>query len=93
MDAVHGSAAGVQKPQVIVDFGGRGHGRAGIARGVFLLDGDGWREAVDQVDVWLFNPFQELAGVGRERFDIAALALGVDGVEGERDSYLSRKRR
>ena len=27
---------------------------------------------------------EELAGVGRQRLDVAALALGVDGVEGER---------
>jgi hypothetical protein len=36
------------------------------------------------VDVGLFDALEELAGVGGERFDVAALALGVDGVEGER---------
>ncbi len=36
------------------------------------------------VDVRLFDALQELAGVGGERFDVAALAFGVDGVEGER---------
>ena len=36
------------------------------------------------IDVGLFDALQELAGVGGEGFDIAALALGVDGVEGER---------
>ena len=56
----------------------------GIARGVFLPDGDGGRDAVDLVDVGLFHALQELAGVGGERFDVAPLAFGVDGVEGER---------
>ena len=83
VDAVDGAAAGVEKSHVIIDFRRRGHGGAGISGGVFLLDGDGWSEAVDEVNVWFFNTFQELAGVGAERFDVAALALGVDGVEGE----------
>src|SRR4249920_2945843 len=36
------------------------------------------------VDVGLLHHVEELARVGRERLDIAALALGIDGVEGER---------
>ncbi len=36
------------------------------------------------VDVGLLDALEELAGVGGERFDVAALAFGVDGVEGER---------
>ncbi len=35
------------------------------------------------IDVGLLDALEELAGVGREGFDVAALALGVDGVEGE----------
>ena len=42
------------------------------------------REAFDGVDVGALDLVEELAGVGGERFDVAALALGVDGVEGER---------
>ena len=41
------------------------------------------REAVDGVDVGAFHLVEELAGVGGEGFDVAALALGVDGVEGQ----------
>ena len=83
VDAVDGAAAGVEKSHVIIDFRRCGYGRAGISGGVFLLDSDGWGEAVDEVNVWFFNTFQELACVGAERLDVAALALGVDGVEGE----------
>ena len=36
------------------------------------------------VDIRLLHQFQELAGIGRQALDIAALALGIDGVEGER---------
>ena len=36
------------------------------------------------VDVGLLHHLEELARIGRERLDVAALALRVDGVEGER---------
>ena len=73
-----------QKPHVVVDLGDRADGRARIARGGLLLDGDGRREAVDLVDVRLLHHLQELARISREALDVAALALGIDGVEGER---------
>ena len=73
-----------QEPHVIVDLGDGADGRARIARGGFLLDGNGRRQAVDLVDVRLLHHFQELPRIGRQALDIAALALGIDGVEGER---------
>ena len=75
--------AGVEEAQVVVDLGDRPDGRARVAGGRLLVDGDGRREALDEVDVGLVHLAQELAGVGRERLDVAALALGVDGVEGQ----------
>ena len=83
VEAGDGAAAGVEEAEVVVDLGGGGDGGAGIARLIFLLDGDGGGEAVHVVDIGLFDALQELAGVGGERFDVAALAFGVDGVEGE----------
>src|SRR5439155_3780355 len=75
--------AGVEQPQVVVDLGDRADGRARIPRGRLLVDRDRRREAVDRVDVGLLHHLQELARVGRERLDIAALPLGVDRVEGK----------
>ncbi len=75
--------AGEEQPQVVVDFGGRGHGGARVAAGVLLLDGDGGGDALDFVHVRLLDALQELPGVGGERLDVAPLALGVDGVEGQ----------
>ena len=49
-----------------------------------MLDGNRRRQPVDLVDVRLLHHLQELARIGRQRFDIAALALGVNGIEGER---------
>src|SRR5262249_8841761 len=38
----------------------------------------------DLIDVRLLHHFEELPRVGREAFDITALAFGIDRVEGER---------
>ena len=73
-----------QQPHVVVDLGDGADGRARIFRGGLLLDRDRRRQPVDLVDVGLLHHLQELARIGRQRFDVAALALGIDGVEGER---------
>ena len=73
-----------EQPQVVVNLGRRADRRARIADAVLLPDGDRRRDAVDAVDVRLLHPLEELAGVGRQRLDVAALPFGVDGVEGER---------
>jgi hypothetical protein len=67
-----------------VDFGDRADRRSRVARRGFLLDGNSRREAVDLIDVRLLHHLQELPRVSGETLDIAALALGIDGVEGER---------
>jgi hypothetical protein len=67
-----------------VDLGDGADGGARIARGGFLLDGDGGRQAVDLIDVRLLHHLQELPRVSGEALDVAALALGIDRVEGER---------
>ena len=73
-----------EQPHVVVDLGDGADGGARVARGGLLLDRDGRREPVDLVDVRLLHHLQELARVGGERLHVAALALGVDRVEGER---------
>ena len=82
--AVRHADAGVEQAQVVVDLGDRADRRPGVARRALLVDRDGRREALDEVDVGLVHLPEELPGVGRERLDVAALALGVDRVEGER---------
>src|SRR5581483_9492172 len=69
---------------IIVDFGdGADSGTRGT-RGGFLLDGNGGREALNDVHFGAFHLIEELASVGGKRFDVTALALGVNGIEGER---------
>ena len=76
--------ARVEQPQVVVDLGGRADRRPRVADAVLLPDGDRRADALDRVDVRLLHPLEELPRVGRQRLDVAALPLGVDGVEGER---------
>ena len=73
-----------QQFEVVVDFGRRAHGRTGVARVDLLLDGDGRRDARDDVHVGFVDLPEELPGVGREALDVAALPLGETRVEGQR---------
>jgi hypothetical protein len=71
--AVGGADAGEQQPHVVVDFGHRADGRARVLRGGLLLDGNRGRQARDMVHIRLLHHVEELAGIGRQAFDIAAL--------------------
>ena len=75
--------ARVEQPQIIVNFGGCRHGRARIARGIFLPDRNCGSDPRDFVHVGLFDALEELPRVGRERFDVAALPLCIKSVESE----------
>ena len=82
--AIRLADARVEQAQVVVDFGDGADGRARVVRRRLLLDRDRRRQAFDQVDVGLFHQLQELPRVGRQRLDVAPLALGVERVERER---------
>ena len=75
--------ARVEQAQVIVYLRGRGDGRARVAAAGALFERDGGGEALDEVHVGLFELVEKLARVGGEALDVAAAALGVEGVEGE----------
>ena len=77
-----------EEPQVVVDLGHRPDRGARVARGRLLVDRDRRRKALDRVHVGLLHLAQELACVGGQRLDVAALALGVDRVE--RQARLAR---
>ena len=54
-----------------------------MARG-FLLDRNGGGKPFNRIDIGFPHLLQKLTGVGRQGFDVPALSLRVDGVEGER---------
>ena len=82
--AMWSADGGIEEAKVVVDLSDGADGGTWAAAGGFLLDGNGGREAFDGVDVGALDLVEELPGVGGEGFHVAALALGVDGVEGER---------
>ena len=75
--------AGEQQSQVVVDFRDGADGGARVVGDALLVDGDGGGEPFDVLDVGLVHASEELAGVSGEGLDVASLAFGVDGVEGE----------
>ena len=51
--------------------------------GGLLVDGDGRRKTGDLVHVRLIHPSQKHPGVAGKAFHIAALTVGIDGIEGQ----------
>ena len=76
--------ARIQQPQVVVDLGDGSDGRTRRARGRLLLDRDRRTQPVDGVHIRPLHLVEELPRIGAQRFDIAPLPLGVDGVKGQR---------
>ena len=73
-----------KQAHVVVNLRHCSDGRARVLGGRFLLDRDGGRQTVYAVHVRLLHHLKELTGVGRQRLDVAPLALGIDRIEGER---------
>jgi len=58
-----------------------------VERGLRLVvfcSRDGGTQAVNGIHIGALHLIEELARVGGERFDVAALAFGVNRVEGKR---------
>ena len=81
--AVRLADPGVEQAQVVVHLGDRADGRPRVPAGGLLVDRDGGRQPVDEIHVGLVHLAEELPRVGGQRFHVAALALGEDGVEGQ----------
>ena len=82
--AVWGADPGEEQAKVVVDLRHRADGRARIMTGCLLLDGNGRRKSLDQVDIGFVHPFQKLSGIGGKRFHVSALSFGIYGVECQR---------
>ena len=64
LGAVCHARAGVEQTQVVVDLRDRADGRARVARGRLLVDGNCGRQTFDKVHVGLVHLSEELARVG-----------------------------
>ena len=69
--------------EVVVDLGHGADGGPRVADRRPLLDGDGGTEPGDGLHVRLLHLVQELAGVRGKALDVAPLAFGVEGIEGQ----------
>ena len=75
--AVRRADGAVNHAQIIVNFRDGADGGARRTRRGLLLDGDRRRKAFDGIDVGALHLIEKLARVGGKRFDVAALAFGV----------------
>ena len=73
-----------QKAHIVIDLRHRTHGGAGILGCGFLIDGDGGAQALNIVHIGLVHLPQKHTGIGAEGLHIAALSLGIDGIECQR---------
>src|SRR5690606_32690227 len=73
----------VEQPQEVVDLGERRHRALAAAATRALLDRHRRRDAEDAVDVGARRRLHELARIGIQRFEVAALAFSEHHVEGE----------
>src|SRR6185436_8962308 len=89
--AVRDADVGEEQPEIVVDFRDRADRGPRVGSGRLLLDRDGGRQAVDEVDVRLLHLLEELPRVRGQRLDVAALPFGVNRVEGERGLARARQ--
>jgi hypothetical protein len=73
--------ASKEETKIIVDFRHRAHGRPGIMRRPFLVNGYSRAKSFNVINVRFLHLPQELAGIGRKRLYIAALPFGIYGIE------------
>ncbi len=70
-----------EQAQIVVDLRRRPDGGAARRGGVLLLDRHGRRDALEGVQQRLGHALEELLRIGRQRLDVAPLALGVQRIE------------
>jgi hypothetical protein len=77
------SDPGEKEPEVIINLRHGPHGRTGVPGHALLIDSDGRRKTFDRFHMRPLHLFQELSRIGRKGFDIPALPLGIQRVEGQ----------
>ena len=82
--AMRRAGPGEEQAQVVVDLGDGPERAPRVGRPGLLVDRDRRRQALDRVDVGPLELVEELPGEAGEAFEIPALALRIDRVEGQR---------
>ena len=81
--AIGRACAREQQPHIVVDLGHRADRRARVLAGGLLLDGNRRGQTADMVHIRLFHHVEELTRIGGQRFHIAPLPFGIDGIKGQ----------
>ena len=81
--AMRDADAGIHQTQIVVDLGDGTHSGTGVVAGGLLVDADGRRQAGDLIHIRLFHLAQEHPGIAGKAFHIPALAIRIDGIEGQ----------
>ena len=79
-----GPSARVEHPQQVGKRGDGADRRSHLRCSAPLLQGDGWWQSGDLLDVRRGELMEEAAGVRRHRLEVATLRLCIEGTEGER---------
>ncbi len=82
--AISAAGARPQKTHKIIQLRRCRYSGARVTGLIFLPDRNRRSNAQDFVHIRFLHAFQKLARIGRQRLDIAALALGIDGVKDQR---------
>ena len=73
-----------EQPQQVDDLARGTDGGTSVLNALALLDRDGGRQVRNQVDFGPRKPLEKLPSISRQRGDVTALPLGVEGIERER---------
>jgi hypothetical protein len=83
--------SGIQKAEVVVDFGDCTYGRSGVTAGGFLVNRNCRGKPCNEIHIRLVHLAKELPGICREGFYVASLSFCINGVECERGFPASGK--
>ena len=78
---VRNADSGIEQTKIVIDLRHRPHRGTGIAVGGLLIDGNGGRETFNAFHIRLLHLAQELPRIGRQRFHIPSLPLGIDCIK------------
>ena len=77
------SCTGKEQTHIVIDFRRGANGGTWVLISGLLFDADNRGETCDLIHIWPLHATEEITGVSREGFDIAALSFGKDGIEGQ----------
>src|SRR5262249_10918917 len=81
---VRATHRGKKNTQIIVDLSRSCDCRSWVCAGAALFDGDGRRQAFDEIDIRLFHLIEELPSVSGKALDVTALPFSIKRVKSER---------